>query len=150
MQRGLLIAGAAGLIGCALAFALGYIPFVAHNLFSPGQIFRSYLVAYIFWLGIGLGSLVILMLQHLTGGVWGLVIRRVLESGSRTLLLLAVFFVPIFYVAVQGFIELLNGPPKHQMTSLAADVHADSRVGQDGEPAHRPLPDSIPAASPTA
>jgi hypothetical protein len=96
LQRGMLIAGAAGLIVCALAFALGYVPFVAHNLFSPGQIFRSYLVAYIFWLGIGLGSLVILMLQHLTGGVWGLVIRRVLESGSRTLLLLAVLFMPIF------------------------------------------------------
>jgi hypothetical protein len=52
-------------------------------------------VAYNFWLGIALGSLVILMLQYVTGGAWGFAIRRILESGTRTLLLLAVLFIPI-------------------------------------------------------
>ena len=47
------------------------------------QFFHSYLVAYMFWAGIALGSLALLMLQHLTGGGWGLVIRRVLEAAAN-------------------------------------------------------------------
>lgn len=59
------------------------------------QFFHSYLVGYLFWAGIALGSLALLMLQHLTGGGWGLVIRRVLEAATRTLPLLALLFIPI-------------------------------------------------------
>jgi hypothetical protein len=57
--------------------------------------FRAYLMGYLFWVGIALGSLAVLMLQHLTGGAWGMVIRRVLESSTRTLPLLLLLFVPI-------------------------------------------------------
>src|SRR5256885_15983690 len=59
------------------------------------QFFHSYLVGFIFWAGMTLGSLALLMLQHLTGGVWGLVIRRVLEAATRTLPLILILFVPI-------------------------------------------------------
>ena len=61
------------------------------------QFYRSYLVGYVFWIGITLGCLAILMLQHLTGGAWGLVIRRVLESGTRTLPLMALLFIPLIF-----------------------------------------------------
>lgn len=83
------LAGGAGFIVLGLLFSsLG-------ALTSPVQFFLSYLVAYNFWLGIALGSLVILMLQYVTGGGWGFAVRRVLESGTRTLLLLAILFIPI-------------------------------------------------------
>jgi hypothetical protein len=59
------------------------------------QFFHSYLVAFAFWAGISVGSLALLMLQHLTGGGWGLVIRRVLEAATRTLPLVVVLFLPI-------------------------------------------------------
>ena len=62
---------------------------------SPAQFFRSYLVGYLFALGVTLGCLGLLMLQHLTGGHWGVMIRRPLESATRTLPLLAVLFVPL-------------------------------------------------------
>jgi hypothetical protein len=62
---------------------------------GPQQFFRSYLLAYLFWFGIAMGSLAILMLHHVAGGVWGAVIRRLLESGTRTLPLLALLFVPL-------------------------------------------------------
>ena len=62
---------------------------------SPAQFFRSYLVGYLFALGVTLGCLGLLMLQHLTGGHWGVVIRRPLESATRTLPILAVLFVPL-------------------------------------------------------
>jgi hypothetical protein len=64
---------------------------------APEQFFRSYLTAYLFWCGIALGSLAILMLQHITGGAWGAVIRRVLESATRTLPLLALLFLPLLF-----------------------------------------------------
>jgi hypothetical protein len=69
--------------------------FIAGAVISRPQFFRSYLVAYLFWAGIAIGSLALLMLQHLTGGGWGLVIRRVLEAAARTLPLLALMFIPI-------------------------------------------------------
>jgi len=59
------------------------------------QFFRSYLYGFTFWVGISVGSLALLMLQHLTGGGWGLVIRRVLEAATRTLPLMVILFVPI-------------------------------------------------------
>jgi hypothetical protein len=62
---------------------------------NPTQFFRAYLIGWTFWTGIAIGSLALLMLQHLTGGGWGLVIRRVLEAATRTLPFMAVLFVPI-------------------------------------------------------
>jgi hypothetical protein len=64
-------------------------------LVDRGQFFRSYLVGYLFWIGITLGCLALLLLQHLTGGEWGLVIRRVLEAATQTLPLMALLFIPI-------------------------------------------------------
>jgi hypothetical protein len=59
------------------------------------EFLHSYLIAYLFWLGITLGSLALLMMQHLTGGRWALVIRRILEAGTRTLPLMAVAALPL-------------------------------------------------------
>ena len=62
---------------------------------NPTEFFRSYLLAYAFWIGFPLGCLALLMLHHLAGGYWGFVIRRSLEAGSRTFWLMAVLFVPL-------------------------------------------------------
>lgn len=59
------------------------------------QFFHSYLVGFMFWLGVTLGCLGLLMLQHLTGGAWGFVIRRVLEAGTRVLPLMLLLFIPL-------------------------------------------------------
>lgn len=59
------------------------------------QLLRSWLFAFLFWLGLSLGSLAIVLLHHATGGSWGFAIRRLLEAGMRTLPLMAAFFVPI-------------------------------------------------------
>ena len=80
-----LMAGAAGL---ALS-AVGFI--VARDHF-----FRAWLIAYLLFLGIALGSLGLMMIQHLSGGTWG-VFRRVFEASSRTLPLLAVLFLPVVF-----------------------------------------------------
>ncbi len=57
--------------------------------------FQGYLMAYIFWWGLGLGSLAMLMIQHMTGGRWGFMARRILEASAMTLPVLAILFIPI-------------------------------------------------------
>jgi hypothetical protein len=66
-------------------------------LVNPKQFFNSYLYAHFFWLGIALGGLAITMLHHLTGGDWGLAIRRECEAAALTLPLLALLFAPLFF-----------------------------------------------------
>lgn len=68
---------------------------LAGALTDRKQFFHAYLVGFIFWAGITLGSLALLMLQHLTGGAWGVVIRRVLEASTRTLPLILLLFIPV-------------------------------------------------------
>lgn len=68
---------------------------VAGAFFAPDQFFRSYLWSYTFYVGLTLGCLALMMLQYLTGGAWGMVIRRLCEAAVRTLPLLAVLFIPI-------------------------------------------------------
>jgi hypothetical protein len=80
-------------------FVVGGIALVVSVLLikqDPDTFFRTYLMSYMLILGITLGSLGLLMLQHLTSGQWGIIIRRPLESATRTLPLLAVLFLPIF------------------------------------------------------
>jgi hypothetical protein len=62
---------------------------------NPGQFYHSYLVGYLFWFGIALGCLPLLLINQMTGGAWGLVIRRPLEAATRTLPLLLVLFIPV-------------------------------------------------------
>ncbi len=68
---------------------------VAAGLHDANDFFQSYLVAFLFWIGITLGCLALLMVQHLTGGRWALIIRRILEAGTRTLPLMAVAALPL-------------------------------------------------------
>src|SRR5918995_6665395 len=97
-----LIAGGVGLLACGIGFVI-----------DRDHFFRSWLIAYLLFLGIALGSMALLMIQHLSGGAWG-VFRRIFEASSRTLPLLALLFLPV----VLG------------MGSLFAWTHADL-VAQD-------------------
>jgi hypothetical protein len=59
------------------------------------QFFHAYLIGFMFWLGISLGSMAFLLIQHLTGGKWGMVIRRQLEAAMKVLPLMLILFLPI-------------------------------------------------------
>lgn len=89
IRKGRTRAGIIGLIG-VVALAAG--AFTAHD-----QFFRSYLWAYVMVLGCSLGCMAWLMLQYLTGGAWGVVIRRPAEAAIRTLPLLLVLFIPLLF-----------------------------------------------------
>ena len=88
-QRSLVIGVVFAVISIALAF------------FRPDEFFRAYLLGYMDWLGIALGSMAILMIRHLTGGGWGTVIRRILGAAMRTVPLMAVLFIPVIIAVAQ-------------------------------------------------
>jgi hypothetical protein len=78
-----------GLIFAAVAMVGAFV--------RPDEFFRGYLLAYMDWLGVTLGSMVILMIRHLTGGGWGTVIRRILGAAMRCVPLMTILFVPILF-----------------------------------------------------
>jgi hypothetical protein len=83
-------------VGGAAAFVvLGLLHWLMHHDEGLKQICVSYLVGYNYWLGTALGGLVFLMLQYVTGGAWGLLLRRILEASAGMVFLLAVLFIPL-------------------------------------------------------
>jgi hypothetical protein len=104
-QRSLLI----GLVFAVLAVIGVFV--------SPSEQFmHSYLLGYIAWLGLTVGCMAILMLQYMTGGKWGLIIRRILEAGMKTLPLMVVLFIPLA-IGVHHLYDWAK-PEK-----VAADIH---------------------------
>src|SRR5262249_60168618 len=102
IQRRALVAAVAGL---GAFIVLGLILYSLPNQSGIGgawQFFLSYLVAFNFWVSVPLGCLVVLMVQYLTGGAWGVALRRVLESSSRTLLVFSVLVVPLLIAVFLG------------------------------------------------
>jgi len=86
IQHRSLVIGIAFLAVAIIAAGLGH---------APTQFFRSYLLGFVWWLGMSLGCLAVLMIQHVAGGLWGFVIRRPLEAAVRVLPLLAAMFIPV-------------------------------------------------------
>lgn len=85
-QRQFLLTGAAGavvsLVGCFV---------------NPAQFFQSYLMAYMLVLGLTLGSLALVMVHQLSGGAWGVVIRRPAGAATRVLPIVTLLFLPIVF-----------------------------------------------------
>jgi hypothetical protein len=102
-----------------LARGLGFaalIFLVVASLHDRTQFFRSYLVAFVFWMGLPLGCSAILMLHNMVGGTWGFPLRRMLESSTKTFPLMAVLFLPFI---------LLGGLPALYSWADPAKVVAD-------------------------
>jgi hypothetical protein len=90
-QRGLIVGIAGLVIGAIGAFI------------RPGQFLPSWLIGFTFCLGLSLGSLALLMMQHMVGGQWGLVTRRIYEAASRLTLFCAVLVLPIVFTLPRLF-----------------------------------------------
>jgi len=86
LQRKLLVAGAAGM-------ALSLVGL----FFNVTQFLQSYLLAYMWCLGVTLGCLAFGMVHQLSGGAWGVVIRRSIGAASRVLPVMTLLFLPIVF-----------------------------------------------------
>ena len=81
-----LVIGLIGLAGCVIGW-----------IFSAREFFLAYLFALVFFIGLSLGSLGLLMIHHLTAGYWGYGVRRFFEAAIANLPLLALLFIPVFF-----------------------------------------------------
>jgi hypothetical protein len=92
------------------AFAIGFaglIALIITGFLARGSgdtawlpLLHDYLIGFTFWTAVTVGMLGMLMIHHTTGGWWGYPLRRIFEAGTRTLPLIAVFFlVPLFTIS---------------------------------------------------
>jgi hypothetical protein len=84
VQQRLLVAGA---VGAAIS--------VLGLLLNSRQFFQSYLMAYMLWLGVTLGCLALGMVHQLSGGAWGVLIRRPIGAAARVIPVMTALFLPI-------------------------------------------------------
>lgn len=81
------------LLGGAVAFIITIVVLLLAS--DKALFFRSYLVGYIYWFNIAAGCLFWLMVQHLSGGAWGVMIRRIVESGAKMMVWTLLFLIPV-------------------------------------------------------
>src|SRR5271156_3632988 len=85
------------LIVCAVATLISLLAFPwSHE--GRNHILRAYLLGYMICFSFAGGGLAMLMLQYVSGGKWGLLLRRPLEAMTRTIWLVGVMFVPIIFL----------------------------------------------------
>ena len=68
---------------------------ISHDGLAFDYVLRAWLMGMIVCFGFALGGMALLMVQHVSGGKWGLLIRRPLEAMSRTLPLVFLMFLPV-------------------------------------------------------
>jgi len=113
--------------GLALRIALGGLVGSVILMFWEGttQLLQSYLASYIYVFGFGLGSLVLFMIQNITGGAWGYSIRRILEGAAATLPVLGILFLPLL-LGFTGFVGAIDERPL--ISSKDPEAHASTRL----------------------
>jgi hypothetical protein len=85
-QMPALIIGIIGVAGAAFGFFT-----------DSGEFFRAWLAPFVFWFLIAAGALAVLCLQYVTGGEWGVLIRRPLGAAARTIPVFILFGLPIVF-----------------------------------------------------
>jgi hypothetical protein len=72
------------------------VALVVWSIFAPREAAGGWLIGFLFWSQIPIGSLVLSMTHTLTGGRWGLVLRPVLAPATAAVPWLFVAMVPVF------------------------------------------------------
>lgn len=99
-----------GLAVFAIFGALALIDaFVSHSF---DYVLRGWLMALMMCLSFAMGGLLLLMLQWVTGGKWGLLTRRPLEAMTRTLPLIVLMFLPIGFWVKRLYLWARIGDPE--------------------------------------
>jgi hypothetical protein len=92
---------------------------------TPDKLVQSYLPALLLWFGVSIGCLSMLMIQHQSGGHWGILLRRLFEAGARTIYFLPLFFIPVLL----GMAHLY---PWADTARIATDHHLAEVVHKKG------------------
>src|SRR5690606_31997521 len=112
LQMAALGVGVVALLG---AIVLGFA--------TDSSFFQSYLMSFLFWLGLSLGALVILVTQHLSGGPWGPLIARPLEAAVAIIPIMALLFIPLVFAAPDLFVWTSQAYLDEHATVAAKDAY---------------------------
>jgi len=91
------------LVFAAIAVGLGFLD--GHG-FDLDHLLRAWLLGTVLTFGWSVGGLALLMVQYVTGGKWGLLLRRPLEAMSRTLPVVFVYWLVIAIEMMRGKLYL--------------------------------------------
>ncbi len=95
-----------GIQRTALAIGVVFFLLTFVQLFlKPAAFFQSYLFAFLFWNGLTVGSLGIILMHNVVGGIWGVMIRRMTEAAARLLPIMAILLLPVI-IGMVGWHEL--------------------------------------------
>ncbi len=99
------LVGIIGLVATAIGFAV-----------DTRQALFSYLVAFVFWCGIAVSTLIMVAIFHAAGAKWMTLLRRAMESVTATIPVFAVLFIPLLAFLAMGkldqlFVWLNHAPP---------------------------------------
>ena len=84
------------LIGAAVAL-IGAVACAILGMANPKQFFFSWLVSFLFFLSLGLGALMFVLIQYAVQGGWGIVVRRIGETVFATIPVMAALFLPVYF-----------------------------------------------------
>lgn len=90
------------------------------GLFNLKQLGYSYLLAYMFFLSLCLGSLFLVMLHHLFDASWSTPIRRLLEHMAFLLPWMALLFIPVALLAPRIYPWMQMADPDHALHAKSA------------------------------
>jgi hypothetical protein len=79
----------------AVVAAVLSLVFLFTDPYGKAHLLRSYLMGSMMCFNFCGGALALLMVQYLSGGKWGLILRRPLEAMTRTFWLVVVLFIPV-------------------------------------------------------
>jgi hypothetical protein len=103
-------AGIVGIVGLVLTL-LGFF-------LSPRATAHSYLIAFSYWCGIAVASLILLCAWHTAKAKWPTVLRRALETQALTVVVFAVLFLPILLSLKTLYPWALEKPPGYSEVEL--------------------------------
>jgi hypothetical protein len=113
-RRLLVLSAAAGAGGLALTLVGGLV-------FDARRALFAYLVAFVYWVGISVGALILLGALHASSARWSVVLRRFVETIAQAAPLFVVLFVPV----ALGMDLLFPWVHPHALTGeLAHAVHS--------------------------
>ncbi|HOW67059.1 MAG TPA: hypothetical protein P5186_16580 [Candidatus Paceibacterota bacterium] len=100
--------------------ALGVLGILVGAIRDPRQFGYSYLLAYMFFLSVGLGSLCLVMLHHIFDASWSVPVRRFVEHLAFVLPVMALLFLPLVWAAPQVYAWMTPAGADHALHAKAA------------------------------
>ena len=92
------------------------------------HLYRGWLLGLVLTFGFAVGGLALLMVQYVTGGKWGLLLRRPLEAMSRTLPLIVVYWVVLGFFLKKLYLWAAYSTPEQAEQAFKSGLITDAQA----------------------